>query len=126
MRDYKVGYGKPPKHSQFQKGVCPNPKGRGKGRDLKLDEIMNEVLHSRIAFRENGRVKRASRLELAIRRLAAKAVKGDAASASLVLKLRAHAQKHGDSGAIVISVSGGLFDCGEWLKEMEARFPSLP
>jgi Family of unknown function (DUF5681) len=113
MRDYKVGYGKPPKHSQFQKGVCPNPKGRGKGRGPKWDEIINEVLHSRIAFRENGRVKHASRLELEIRRLAAKAVKGDAASAALLLKLRAHAQKHGDSGPIVIRVRGGSFDIGE-------------
>jgi hypothetical protein len=25
MSDYDVGYGKPPKHSQFKKGVCPNP-----------------------------------------------------------------------------------------------------
>ena len=45
MGNYKIGYGKPPKHSQFQKGVCPNPHGRGKRRGLEVDEIMNEVLH---------------------------------------------------------------------------------
>ena len=27
MSDYDVGYGKPPKHAQFKKGVCPNPMG---------------------------------------------------------------------------------------------------
>jgi hypothetical protein len=92
MSDYKIGYGKPPKHTQFQKGVCPNPKGRGKGRGLDLDGILNEVLHVRIAFREKGRVKHASRLELAIRRLAAKAAKGDVASAASLLKVWAHAK----------------------------------
>jgi len=107
MGDYKIGYGKPPKHSQFQKGVCPNPHGRGKRRGLEVDEIMNEVLHTRIAFRENGRMKKASRLELAIRRLAAEAAKGDAVSAASLLKLRAHAKKHGDTGPIVIRVKGG-------------------
>ena len=109
MRDYKVGYGRPPKHSQFRKGICPNPKGRGKGRGPKWDEIINKVLHARIAFRENGRVKHASRLELAIRRLAAKAAKGDVASAASLLKVWAHAKKHGDSGPIIIRVSGGSF-----------------
>jgi hypothetical protein len=48
-------------------------------------------------------------LELAIRRLAAKAAKGDVASAALLLKVWAHAKKHGDSGPIIITVSGGSF-----------------
>lgn len=29
-RDYEVGYGRPPKHSQFKKGQSGNPKGRPK------------------------------------------------------------------------------------------------
>lgn len=30
-RDYDVGYGKPPKRTQFKKGKSGNPKGRPKG-----------------------------------------------------------------------------------------------
>jgi hypothetical protein len=48
-------------------------------------------------------------LELTIRRLAAKAAKGDVASATSLLKSRTHAKKHGDSGPIIITVSGGSF-----------------
>ena len=53
-------------------------------------------------------MKRASRCELAVKKLAAAAIKGDVRSAGLLLKLRAHAQKHGDSGPIVIRIIGGL------------------
>ena len=63
MSDYDVGYGKPPKHSQFKKGVCPNPAGRGKRCDLEVREILNKVLNAKTEFRERGKLKKASRIE---------------------------------------------------------------
>jgi Family of unknown function (DUF5681) len=110
LTDYDVGYGKPPKHSQFKKGVCPNPRGRGKRQDLKVGEIMNKVLNANAEFRENGKVKKASRIELSVRRLAASAIKGDVGSAALLLKMRAHAEKHHETGPIVIRIIGGFPD----------------
>ena len=98
MSDYDVGYAKPPKHAQFKKGVCPNPHGRGKRRDLTVAEILNKVLNAKTDFRERGKLKKASRIELSIRRFAALATKGDVASAAWLLKMRAHAKKYGDSG----------------------------
>ena len=108
MSDYDVGYGKPPKHSQFKKGVCPNPHGRGKRRDLKVGEILNKVLNAKTEFRERGKLKKASRIELSVRRLAASALKGDVASAAWLLKMRAHAKKYGDTGPTIIRIVGGL------------------
>jgi hypothetical protein len=92
MSDYDVGYGKPPKHAQFKKGVCPNPHGRGKRRDLKVAEILTKVLNAKTNFREHGKLKKASRFELSIRRFAALVIKGDVASAAWLLKMRAHAK----------------------------------
>jgi hypothetical protein len=104
---YEVGYGKPPKHSQFKKGVCPNPKGRGKRGELPLREILDGFLNATTSFRERGKLQKASRLELTIRRLAALAIKGDISSAAALLKLRAHAEKHPDSGVTIITIVGG-------------------
>jgi hypothetical protein len=107
MTDYDVGYGRPPKHSQFKKGVCPNPRGRGKRCDLEVGEILDKVLNAKTEFRERGKLKKASRIELSIRRLAASAVKGDVDSAASLLKMRAHAEKYRDTGPRIIRVFGG-------------------
>jgi Family of unknown function (DUF5681) len=103
MSDYDVGYGKPPKHSQFKKGVCPNPRGRGKRRDLEVGEILNKVLNGKTEFRERGKVKKG----MSIRRRAASAVKGDIGSAASLLKMRAHAEKYRDAGPMIIRLFGG-------------------
>ena len=108
MSDYDVGYGRPPKHSQFKKGVCPNPRGRGKRGNLQIGEIMKRVMNATTEFRDRGKVKKASRLELSVRRLAASAAKGDIGSAAWLLKLRAHAEKYRDAGPTIITIVGGL------------------
>jgi hypothetical protein len=108
MSDYDVGYGRPPRHSQFKKGVCPNPRGRGKRGDLQIGEIMKRVSNATTEFRDRGKVKKASRLELSVRRLAASAAKGDIGSAAWLLKLRAHAEKYRDAGPMIFRIVGGL------------------
>ena len=110
MSSYEVGYGKPPKHSQFKKGICANPSGRGKRRELEVGEIMKNVMNTKTEFRDRGQVKKASRIELTIRRLAAMATKGDVASAAMLLTVRAHAEKHGDTSPTVISIFNALPD----------------
>ena len=59
MKDYEVGYKKPPKDSQFKKGESGNPKGRKKNtRNLKTD--LTKILEKRISVREGERKFRVS------------------------------------------------------------------
>ena len=58
MRDYEVGYGRPPMHSRLKKGVCPNPNGRRGSAKVKTAEIVKRVLNEPIAIQEKGRVRK--------------------------------------------------------------------
>lgn len=51
--DDAVGYGRPPKHSQFKKGQSGNPRGRPKGRFSLLTSI-ERFLNERVSVTLNG------------------------------------------------------------------------
>jgi hypothetical protein len=92
----KSGRGNPPKEFQFKKGVSGNRKGRPpKSReDQVVSNIISKVLNALTAYREGGRTKRASRLELALKKLVNSALEGDVKSADLLFKLRAIAENN--------------------------------
>ena len=52
--DYKVGYGKPPKHSRFAPGVSGNPKGKPR-KDKSFEEDVKAVLSSLVQIEIKGK-----------------------------------------------------------------------
>ena len=73
--EYKVGYGKPPKHSQFPYG---NGLGKGKPKGAKnLKTIVNLATAAKVSTKINGKVKKISKLEAAVHQLVNKAAGGD-------------------------------------------------
>ena len=82
--DYEVGYGKPPKHGQFEKGQSGNPKGRPKGAKNFQTEVEN-ILRSKVTVTEAGKPKSVGTVTAALMRLKEKALKGDQRALELLL-----------------------------------------
>jgi hypothetical protein len=73
---YGVGYGKPPKNTQFKKGQSGNPKGRPKG-TFNLATVLGKALRERVVVNENGQRRTITKLEAAAKQLVNKAASGD-------------------------------------------------
>lgn len=73
--DYEVGYGKPPKNSQFKKGQSGNPKGRPKGEKNKKS-VIREVIERKVTIRQNGEKRQASVFEALVESIVAHALEG--------------------------------------------------
>jgi hypothetical protein len=52
--DYKVGYGKPPKHTRFTPGVSGNPRGKPR-KNRSFEEEVQAVLGTRVPVTINGK-----------------------------------------------------------------------
>jgi Family of unknown function (DUF5681) len=110
----KSGSRNPPTHSRFKKGVSGNRKGRPKRKALVFGDIISKVQNTLTAYREGGRTKWASRLELALKKLVNSALKGDARSAEELFKLLAKASKNSDVRSQKIIVE-------DWIPDFEGQ-----
>jgi Family of unknown function (DUF5681) len=84
--EYEVGYGKPPKDSQFKGGQSGNPKGHKKR--LKSGKtLLMEALNERVLVTETGIQRRITKGEALWKSLVARALKGDIRSTAFLLKI---------------------------------------
>jgi hypothetical protein len=83
---YKVGYGRPPKQSQFRAGQSGNPGGRRKGvRNLMTD--VRRTLKVPVKVNAGGRSRTISTQEGALMLLREKVLKGDSRALDRLLEL---------------------------------------
>jgi hypothetical protein len=83
--DYSVGYGKPPRQTQFKPGQSGNPKGRPKKATTFRDEIERE-LRSTIVVVEDGKRRRITKCSAIAKRHMHQAMNGNVKSLELMLK----------------------------------------
>ena len=88
MRSSKIGYGKPPKATQFKRGRSGNPRGHPKG-SRKLATDLAAELGEQITVREDGRSRRISKQRALIKSLMVKALQGDVRATAAMLALYA-------------------------------------
>ena len=77
--DGEVGYGKPPRSTQFAKGRSGNPKGRprNKHRQISYDVVLGQM----VTIREDGRERRVTAAEAFVLQLTKRGLQGDSAAA---------------------------------------------
>ena len=76
---HQVGFGKPPKSTQFQKGRSGNPRGRPRGgkNNIPHDHLLGQM----VTIREDGRERRVTAAEAFLLQLTKKGLEGCSASA---------------------------------------------
>lgn len=83
---YVVGYGKPPKATQFQPGQSGNPKGRPKGAKS-LNKLLLETLGASISVRTANGTRRITRIEAVLQKTLEQAMKGNGRAQLELIKL---------------------------------------
>src|SRR4051794_5423367 len=96
--DYEVGYGKPPRHSRFQKGRSGNPKGRPRG-SKNLSSLLNDALNGWVVVVENGRRKKITKREAIITELVNKSASADLKATQIVLAMLSDLESRADASA---------------------------
>jgi hypothetical protein len=84
--DYPVGFGKPPKRTQFKKGQSGNPNGRPKGR-LNTVTMLGRAMMEKVVINEHGQRKTVTKWQAALKQLVNKAAGGDLAAFKLLAEL---------------------------------------
>lgn len=84
--DHEVGYGKPPKHSQFQPGKSGNPKGRPKGSKNLASVVLREA-RKPVQVNGPGGPRTVTKVEATVMQLANQSIQGDLAAQRQFLPL---------------------------------------
>ena len=84
--DYAVGYGKPPRHTRFEKGRSGNPKGRPSGAK-NLSSLFIDAINETVIIAENGERRKISKRQAIVKQIVNKAAKGDWRCTKLLLEL---------------------------------------
>ncbi len=90
--NYKVGYGKPPKSSQFKPGQSGNSKGRPRGaKKTDFNDMFEKELQSYIPLTNGGKITKEMAI---IKQICNKASSGDHKSGKLIVEIKTKQQQN--------------------------------
>ena len=121
--NYEVGYGKPPRHTRFQKGRSGNPAGRPRGKK-NLATLLSDALDQKIIVVESGRRKKISKREAIVTQLVNKSASADLKATQIVLAMLRDVETRADSGCADI---GSLTEADrQIIQRIQARIRREP
>jgi hypothetical protein len=74
--EYKIGFRRPPKHSQFRPGSSGNPKGRPRG-SRSLAAIFHKIINEKVQVKGPHGMRQITKFEAGLTQLANMAARGD-------------------------------------------------
>ncbi len=102
--DSEVGYGRPPRGTQFRKGASGNPRGRPRGANSFKTDLAAE-LREKLTVTENGKERRITKQRAFTKTLVAAAIKKDIRAVTALLACMryfgvGHEEQRADTGEI--------------------------
>jgi hypothetical protein len=105
MSMYEVGYGKPPKKTQFKKGASGNPKGRPKG-SQDPNELATRLLWKKVTITQNGKSIKVPFIEALMTKILAMAASGDHKAIKLAWEMCKECAQGMQAGSIADAMAG--------------------
>ena len=90
-KPYDVGWGRPPKHTRWQKGESGNKSGRRK-RPPSMKSIIENELDKKVVVKQGDKLSSFTGLEVVVKSLVAQASKGNASAIKMFFRL---VERHG-------------------------------
>jgi Family of unknown function (DUF5681) len=101
---YEVGYCRPPKRTQWQKGQCGNPKRIRKQNPKPVLDMIDEFFASEVPVTENGISQRRSAFEIIFLQLFNKAMAGNTRALKVLTKYSDFAASRDSAGGMRIEL----------------------
>ena len=119
-RDKEIGYGRPPKRTQFQPGQSGNPQGRRAGIN-NFESDLADILGEEVTIRENGMDRKLTKQRALIDALVTAAVRGDMRATTTLMTFCTRAKTYANDAA----TDAGSPEDQEILKTLKARTRKL-